>query len=141
MPTREYDYEAPAAIVLEQRGRWFRVQLAAGSAWVHASMRDEYLPLEKLLIKGLTYLTEASDGRLSASPGTVPSVDREPVAAQRPVRVQGFQRVGDLLWIHIQVMTHSICTSTEEPKIESEGWLPAHARTGEPTIWFYSRGC
>jgi hypothetical protein len=51
----------------------------------------------------------------------------------------GFMR--DRLWVHIQVMTHSICTSTEEPKIEAEGWIPAHAGTGEPTVWFYSRGC
>ena len=141
MPTREYEYEAPAAIVLEQRGRWFRVQLVEGSTWVHASTRDEYLPLEKLLTDGLTYLTEASDGRLSASPGGAPPVDRERFAAARPVRVQGFQRVGDRLWIQIQVMTHSICTSIDEPKIEAEGWVPAHARSGEPTVWLYSRGC
>lgn len=71
MATREYAYEAAAAIVLEQRGRWFKVRLPEGS-----------------------------------------------------------------------VMTHSICESIkEEPKVAAEGWLPAHSPTGEPSVWFYSRGC
>jgi hypothetical protein len=34
LPTREHDYEAPAAIVLERRGDWYRVQLDDGSAWL-----------------------------------------------------------------------------------------------------------
>ncbi len=36
LPTREYEYEAPAAIVLERRGGWFKVQLVAESAWMPA---------------------------------------------------------------------------------------------------------
>jgi hypothetical protein len=40
LPTKEYAYEAPGAIVLERRGTWFRVRLASGSAWLESSAPD-----------------------------------------------------------------------------------------------------
>jgi hypothetical protein len=141
LPTREFAYEAPAAIVLEERGRWFRLQLGHDSAWLRASGRDEYLPLEKLLPAGLTYLTDASDGRLSASPGAAPSARRERFPAGSHVRVVAFQRDGGQLWVHVEVMSHSICESAEQPAVVGNGWMPAHSNTGEPTVWFFSRGC
>ena len=48
LPAEEYEYEAPAAIVLERRSRWFRLRLETGSAWVLASSRDVFHPLEQL---------------------------------------------------------------------------------------------
>jgi hypothetical protein len=69
LPTEEYTYEAPAAIVLEQRGRWFRVRLRDGSAWVNASERDVFHPLEELLTDSLTSLTESWDRMLASEPG------------------------------------------------------------------------
>ncbi len=69
LPTKEHAYEAPAAIVLEQRGGWFKIRLSDGAAWLRASPRDEYHPLERLLEDGLTHLTEAWDVHLNASPG------------------------------------------------------------------------
>jgi hypothetical protein len=56
LPTEEYQYEAPAAIVLQQRGRWFRLRLTGGTAWVHASERDEFFALEDLVKGTLTTL-------------------------------------------------------------------------------------
>jgi hypothetical protein len=141
LPTKEYEYEAPAAIVLQQRGRWFKVRLSDGAAWLHASDRNEYFPLERLLTKGLTYLTDASDGQLRSSAGAVRDADGKRIAAGGPVRVRQFRRVGEDLWVNVQVLSHSLCESRQEPVITAEGWLPAHSASGEPTIWFYSRGC
>jgi hypothetical protein len=141
-PTREYEYEAPAAIVLEQRGRWFRVRLPDGAAWLRASQRDEFLPLERLLPDRLTYLTSAWDGRLAALPGAVMTpVERSRPGADVHVRLVELRRVGDDLWVHVEVLSHSGCESAEEPGVTARGWLPAHAPSGEPTIWFFSRGC
>src|SRR5262245_47678677 len=139
LPTREYGYELPAAIVLEQRGRWFKVRLSDGAAWLQASPQDEYFPLEKLIATDLAYVTDASDGRLTASPGGGQDAGR--AETNRTVRVQEFRRVGGRLWIRIEVLTHSICTSSDEPKVTARGWMPVHAASGEPTVWFPSRGC
>lgn len=60
---------------------------------------------------------------------------------RRSVRVVGFRPLGDRVWIEIEILSHSICESTEEPMVEARGWIPAHARSGALTVWFYSRGC
>lgn len=69
LPTEEYEEERPtAAIVVERRDRWFKVRLAEGAAWLHASDRDEYFSLQELLVRRPAYLTEAWDGTLAQSP-------------------------------------------------------------------------
>ena len=146
LPTREYEYEAPAAIVLQQRAPWFRVRLQDGAAWVRASKLDAYIPLQSLLTDSLTHLTEAWDGRLASSPGTAlrASAGREvrPVARQlTDARITGFRLIGDQLWVNVEVLSESRCTSAAEPKVIARGWLPAHAASGEPAVWFFSRGC
>jgi hypothetical protein len=140
LPVEEHAYEDPGAVVLEQRGRWFKVRLADGAAWLHASPRAEYLSLERLLEDGLTYLTDHWDGRLAKAPDT-PSLEVPGPKAERAVRVIGFQDHRGQLWVDVAVLSHSPCTSSEEPRVDARGWLPAHAVSGEPTIWFYSRGC
>ncbi|HUF27883.1 MAG TPA: hypothetical protein VMM18_12985 [Gemmatimonadaceae bacterium] len=74
LPAEEYDYEAPAAIVLEQRGRWFRVRLNDGAAWVRASSRDEFHPLQRLLTDALTHMTDSWDGTVAPEPGAATRV-------------------------------------------------------------------
>jgi hypothetical protein len=287
LPTKEHAYEAPAAIVLEERRGWFRIRLADGAAWLRASPRDEFHPLERLLEDGVAHLTEAWDGHLAPSPGSAtrtrvptdprrriigyvtpvleevsvvlqPGEDREevykrynvtamgsypgpngtrilhfsrgksveafeapdrkaPVAARfetdrcdsalrsvhgvpqevlvfdrRPgwfqvalrgeewqderrvwiedapvwrfetitderererfatdawgrehsdVRVLGSRRFDGRLWVRVEVMSHSVCASIDDPTVKARGWMPAHAPGGEPAIWFSSRGC
>jgi hypothetical protein len=57
------------------------------------------------------------------------------------VRVVGFQRIGDTLWANVEVMSESECSATEPPTVRARGWVPAHAPSGDPNVWFYSRGC
>jgi hypothetical protein len=145
-PTLEYTYEAPAAIVLERRDRWFKVRLSDGVGWIHASERDEFHSLEALLRDGLTYLSAEFNGHLSRAPGTSTPApgDRAVVyarLAEPPVRTIDFRRVNGQLWIDVEILSDSICTSSDPPTVTRRGWLPAHAANGQPTIWFYSRGC
>jgi hypothetical protein len=291
LPTEEYEYEAPAAIALQQHDRWFKIRLPDGAEWVHASERDRFVSLRELLEDNeTTHRTESWDGRLAPEPGgnlgTVPRdprrrligyltpvlkevlivvepgqdpeeirkkyggrsmgsvrrpdgstrllyfhegtaveafdrpdrqanvvatfendragilrglqgtsplpvfvFDRRPgwfqvarrsddwddwrteprlwiedTAAWRftavtdeaererlaneswgvehdSLRVIGFREVGAELWIHVELLSHSFCESTDEPTVTARGWMPAHDTSGEPTVWFSSRGC
>ena len=143
LPTREYEYEAPAAMVLERRGRWFRVRLPDGAAWIQASERDEFHPLDRLLPQRLTYLTSAWDGGLAASPGAARVGARQAGTSPEPhVRVVELRQVDDDLWVRVEVLSHSVCDpAVAEPVVTARGWLPAHTASGELTIWFFARGC
>jgi hypothetical protein len=149
LPTREYSYEAPAAIVLDQRDGWFKIRLSDGSAWVRASSRDEFLSLDELLRDGLTYLTGAWDGRLAPRPGGDrffhdPAIRgaKERTGADGPsVRFVGSRELNGDVWLEIEVVSGSVCTAEGDPTVVGRGWVPAHSPSGEPTVWFYSRGC
>jgi hypothetical protein len=145
LPTREFDYEAPAAIVLERRGPWFKIRVdAATTAWVRTEIDSRFLSLESLLEEfiGVTFIADASITELLPAPATS-SNSGVPVKAGLPVQVIGTSRAGDRLWLHVEVFSHSLCTAATSGPPESlgRGWLPAHAANGEPTIWFASRGC
>jgi hypothetical protein len=140
LPTKEYGYEEPGAIVLARQNGWFLIRLAAGSAWVRSTPRDTFHPLEQLLLDSLTYLTESWDGRLAPSAGAQGRPARtEARSSQLAVRVIRSQRFRGELWFDLEVIT-SPC---EDPNVKAldRGWVPAHTTSGEPVIWFYSRGC
>ncbi|HLV27286.1 MAG TPA: hypothetical protein VKZ41_13335 [Gemmatimonadales bacterium] len=141
LPTREFDYERPGAIVLEREDTWFRIRLAEGSAWLRSSEGAEFHPLEKLLEEGLTYFTEEWDGHLYDSPGGARQETPEAPVSASGVRVTGSRWLNGRLWLEVSVLSHSECASAAEPRVVRQGWVLAHARSGEPAVWFYSRGC
>ena len=141
LPTKEYGYEEPGAIVLARRGEWFQIRLATGSAWIRHSSRDNFHPLEQLLLDGLAYLTEAWDGRLAASAGAPSRPARGEARSSQPsVRVIRSQQLRSELWLDVEVTT-SPCSEAPNVKTLDRGWVPAHTTSGEPVIWFSSRGC
>ena len=146
LPTREYEYEAPAAIVLDRRGEAYKIRLSDNrSGWVIAPA-NRFMSFESLLeeFTGVTFFTDAFTGELRASPGLMVS---NKVVAQakpaQPARVIESRRIGDRLWLHVEVFNHSLCDAAAQGPPESigRGWLPAHADDGEPAVWFASRGC
>lgn len=146
LPTREYASEAPAAIVLEQQDPWFKIRITAGAAWVLASPRDHFMPLDDLFSQypSLTSLTEAFRGPLADAPGVAGSGSpRALLPAGAPVRVLEVRRDGDQAWLNVELMSHSVCDGADGrlPEVVGSGWLPAHTPSGEPTVWFSSRGC
>ena len=140
LPTEEYDYEAPGAVVLEAREDWFKVRLSDGTAWVRASRTTAFHPLQRLLENYPTHLTDAFDNRLAATAGGTLSTRPDSLAG-RSVNVGEFREVGGRLWIKIEVVSWSLCESEKKPNVLARGWLPAHAPSGEPSVWFSSRGC
>jgi hypothetical protein len=58
------------------------------------------------------------------------------------VRVKAVREVDGALWLDVELMSHSTCGSRfDEPIVKARGWIPAHAPSGEPTVWYSARGC
>ena len=141
LPTREFDYEMPGAIVIDQRDGWLKIKLSDRSAWLKASLGDQFLPLAQLYdeFTGLTAISPSFNGRLSSSPSAIRGPIMPAVAPKTPVRVIEIKNE----WVHVEVLSNSACTAGDDgpPEVVATGWLPLYDRSGEPTVWFSSRGC
>jgi hypothetical protein len=141
LPTREYDYEMPAAVVVDRQEGWFKIRLHQGAAWLKASVADRFMPLSDLFeeFTGVTEINQSFTGRLSNAPGVATGPIMMRMKPQQPVRVVEIR--GE--WIHVEVLSNSACTAANDgpPEVISHGWLPLHDQKGEPTVWFSSRGC
>jgi hypothetical protein len=145
LPTREYDYEMPAAIVLEQRGGWFRVRLQQGTGWIKASTSDRFMPIAALFEEfvGVTAITGSFTGQLLGEPGGRPAATAPKVVPLQPVQVLELRDVGGRSFVKVEVMSRSLCRAGDHgpPEVIATGWLPLHAPSGDPNVWFSSRGC
>jgi hypothetical protein len=138
----EYGYEEPGALVYRREAGYYLIRTARGTAWLSPADAGPFHSFETLVSQGLAYLTDAWDGFISASPGntTRTRVQRSQEGADH-VEVKGFRRVGGSLWLQVEVMSHSLCTSTAPATTKARGWVAAHAGSGAPAVWFHSRGC
>jgi hypothetical protein len=116
-------------LVLERRPGWYRVAPANQSL---GQMEG-------------AWLEEASAWRFHA---VTDDVERGKLAERAwgpekwRTRTVGTRRVGDALWFEVEVLSHSFCEDPRRPAVvRARGWIPAHAPSGLPNIWFYSRGC
>jgi len=145
LPTREFDYERPAAIVLDQHDGWFKIRLHQGAAWLKASVVAQFMPLSDLFeeFTGVTEISKSFTGRLTNAPGVTNGPIMMRVAPNQPVHVIEIRESGGRPWVHIEVLSNSACTAGNDgpPEVISNGWLPLHDQKGEPTVWFSSRGC
>ena len=141
LPTREYDYEMPGAIVVEHRDGWFKVKLHERSAWLKASPVDRFMPIAELYEEfvGVTAINQSFTGRLSSAPSATTGPIMPRVVPSQPVRVAEIR--GE--WVRVEVLSNSACTAANDgpPEVVATGWLPLHDRDGDPTVWFSSRGC
>lgn len=146
LPTREFEYEAPGAIVVDRRGEAYKIRLSDNRAGWVLSPSNRFMALENLLeeFTGVTFFTEAFAGELRSAPGLSVSnrVTSQAKPAQ-PARIIESRRIADRLWLHVEVFNHSLCDAATQgpPESIARGWLPAHGDNGEPTVWFASRGC
>jgi hypothetical protein len=145
LPTLEYDYEMPAAIVLEQRSGWFRIRLDKDSAWVQASPVDRFLSLDQLFEEfiGVTSVRAPFSGRLVVAPGRKPDAASPSVTGGQSARVIEIRNVFGETWVQVEIASHSLCDAGAKgpPEIIGEGWMPLYDTKGEPAVWYSSRGC
>ena len=140
LPQREYAYEAPAAVVLEQRDGWLKLRLANDAAWIRPSNPSAFHSLEALYEDGLTFLTSDWTRQLADAPNSPARAASVRADMREPsVRVLRSLRLNGTLWFQIEVLSHSECE--DEPRVLDSGWVAAHSGSGEPSIWFASRGC
>ncbi len=143
LPAMEFAYEQPGAIVVRRIDPWFEIALSEGTGWVRVPEAERFLPVERMLRDGLTYLRKGGEVPLRAVPGD-PAGTRAAVsrtALDLPVRVLAFRRVSDVLWVQIELLGANPCSDEKLPVAPPPGWIPFHDAKGEPTVWFSSRGC
>ncbi len=63
LPSEERGYEIAAAVVYERRGRWFRIAVPQGAAWVEEAHDEAFLPYPQLLSQRMAYLRDDWDGQ------------------------------------------------------------------------------
>jgi len=143
LPTLEFSYENPGAIVLKREGQWFEIALNEGYAWVRVQDGARYLPVEQLFKGALTYLRWQSQQPLLKSTNRDEAIwsPSSNIRSNLPVEVLGFREVSGLLWVRVRLLDVEPCTEESTNVIPVTGWLPFHDASGMPVIWFYSRGC
>jgi hypothetical protein len=147
LPTEESGYETLAAVVYERRGRWFRIAVPLGSAWIERANTDDFLPYPQLLARGMAYLRNDWDGRLRQTAGfgspaeVLPLEWKERIPTLIGIEVLTMTRVGNDDWILVRFTTERCGDDTLRMLKPMQGWLPAIRSDGTPAAWFYSRGC
>lgn len=143
----EYSYESSGIVTLERARDWFRVQLEpAGTGWIQPGDHEAFHPFENLIEDGLSYLTSEWNGKLYESPrfATVTTAMdpawRHRLGDEISVRTLESRRLDDRLWFRVELLEESACTG-REPRVFATGWIPGHSASGQPAVWFYSRGC
>lgn len=144
LPTEETGYEIAAAVVYERSGRWFRIALQRGSAWILRQNQDAFEAYPELLMNKLAYIDTGWDGRVWQTPEIStgrPAAGWTPYLAQGiPVQVLATRRLNDNVWIHVRLETN-VCGETLAGVTSTTGWIPAYRPAGTPSVWFHSRGC
>ena len=143
LPTMEFAYEQPGAIVLRQADSWFEIALPKGTGWIRVKDAERFLSVERLLKDNLSYLRKNATLPLHTRPGD-PVARRVPptrTTVDLPVAVQAFMRVADTLWVQVDLLSANPCTEEKVPEAPASGWLPFHDAKGQPSVWFWSRGC
>jgi hypothetical protein len=143
LPTMEFAYEQPGAIVLRQTNSWFEIALSKGTGWVRVKDVERFLPVEQLLKDSLLYLRKGAPIPLYTRPGdpAAPRVPGTRTAVDLPAELRAFKRVAGTLWVQVESLSANPCTQEKLPVAPVSGWLPFHDAKGQPSVWFSSRGC
>ncbi|MEE4184914.1 MAG: hypothetical protein V2J12_04010 [Gammaproteobacteria bacterium] len=140
---REASYEFAAAEVYAREAFGYQVRLSDGRfGWLAAEHGGSWFAYDELPVNRLSYLTDAWPGFLWPEPGAgLPlRIVRQDHDTEIPVNTVRSARIGGSLWFYVERLDASPC-SGGTPKVLDSGWLPAYGNGGEPTVWFYSRGC
>lgn len=127
-------------------GLWYKLRFNDGGSsrygWVQHVTGMQYRDLHSLVSSKMAYLTVDWDRRLRDAPNfeapskTISTSDDPPSARI----IEMFNPRGtDEIWYLVAVI-RGTC-SGEPVEIVSTGWVPAYARNGGTTMWYFSRGC
>jgi len=143
--TKEFDYEARAAVVYEMVDDWVLVRMMVDSSsnilgWIHPNSRGPYHPVEDLFKSGLCYLTTDWDGFLYADVGNSKVVSKTTRNEQTSdINILEIRKLRDQLWVEVELLGPGRYEGIK-PEIVAKGWVPVHKRDGKLNVWFFSRG-
>ncbi|MFC1567512.1 hypothetical protein ACFL3R_01575, partial [Thermodesulfobacteriota bacterium] len=137
--TKEFDYEAPAAVVYKIVDGWVLIHitdsLKNGFGWVSPHERGSFHPLVDLLNSGLCYLEEDWDGVLYESTNTLKGIKRIRVDGERrDINIVRSKEHQGVLWLEVELLGPGRCKG-ENPEVLVKGWIPAHKKDGKTNIW------
>ncbi|MBZ0267806.1 hypothetical protein K8I85_06590, partial [bacterium] len=143
--SREFAYEQPGAVVLARVDGWSRVRLPDGAAgWIAPEDAGTWFPYAELPVRRLNYLTGHWSGYVWPDAGAglpVRSPRRHaPGREEYPAEVHESMLVGGMIWFRVDVLNGNPCDGGDV-RPELSGWVPGYGADGEPTVWFWSRGC
>jgi hypothetical protein len=143
--SREVSYEVGAATAFARVDRWTRIRLTDGRfGWVAPDDAGTWFPYGELVTNRLNYLTGAWSGHVWPAPGAgIPARSSLPWKRERqehPAAVLEAALVGGTLWFRVEILSESPCMDPNA-SVTLSGWIPAFGVEGEPTAWYYSRGC
>lgn len=139
----EVGYEEQAAIVYGRVDAWFKLRLADGRyGWLPPDMAGTFHAYPDVAINRLNYIDAPWHGFVWPSPGAGNPVRAAVVEGQRevPIEVHEVQLIGGYPWLRVTVLERSPCEGGDGTASVA-GWIPAHRPSGDPAVWFYSRGC
>lgn len=142
--SHEFGYEEYAAAVYERVGEWTRVALTGDAGSEFGWIASEYSgTFHRLETQGLSYLTAHWDRRLYESPSgaPMPGLEQAALGSQPAIQVVEVSGSGRNAWLQVKLLRESQCTSQEAPQVVAQGWIELHDLDGNPTAWFYPRGC
>jgi hypothetical protein len=115
-----------------------------GDADLKAASADTFYPYGELPPGRLAYLKRSWSGFAWPEAGAgLPirsSARSNAEQSEFPARVLESVVVAGMPWFRIELYDGEICTS-QEPSVSLSGWVPGYGRSGDETVWFYSRGC
>ena len=143
MPTMEFGYEQPGAIVLMQTNSWFKIVLSKDNGWVRVTDVKRFLPIEQLLKGNGRYLRKDVLIPLQMIPTqhATPRLSDTRTVEDVPVKLLSFKRFAGALWIQVESLKIDPCTQEKLLEAPISGWVPFHGAKLQPSVWFWSRGC
>lgn len=139
---REASYEFPAAEVYARTEFGYRLRLQDGRfGWIASRDSGTWFPYETLVSQRLSYAVEGWSGMLWPGPGAgLPNRLGNHHGERVAATVLESATIGGSLWFRLEVLSSDGCNG-ENPETRLSGWTPAYLPSGEPLIWYYSRGC
>jgi hypothetical protein len=113
--------------------------------WLSPEETANWIPYGDVVRNRLNYLTTEWTGHVWPGPGAgIPwrsAMRWSDPRGEFPATVLETTLVGGTLWLRVEVYAESPCESGGDPRVDGVGWIPSSGANGDPTAWFYSRGC
>ena len=143
LPTLEYGYETPAAIVLAKTRGWCQIKLQSRTAWIRNECEPGFIPASDLLRDKLLYLLPGALELAVSTPGGTKfgtsSILRDAMVVH--VDLLNTKTVMGVVWLQVSASHISVCEGEPPPNEKQTFWLPLSNKAGRLYVWFYSRGC